>query len=148
MPVTSLPIAFTASSSSLWRRPVMKTRAPSSTKSFAIARPIPSVPPVTTATFPCNLLISSPLFLDPLLGKRDGRPAIGLTLFVQAAQAGKQQMRRRDQDVLAREPVQQSIPCQCSCGGVGVEDRRDLGMLQLDALCMDNVAPEQDLLPL
>src|SRR5712671_1340823 len=86
---------------------------------------------------------SPPLFLDPLLGERDRSPAIGLTLFVQAAQPGKQQMWRRDQDVLAREPGQQSIPCHRSCGGVGVEDRRDLGMLQLDALRMDDVAPEQ-----
>src|SRR6266850_3591804 len=92
--------------------------------------------------------LSPPLFLDPLLVERDRRPAIGLTLFVQAAQAGKQQMGSRDQDVLAREPGQQSIPCHRSYGGVGVEDRRDLGMLQLDALRMDGVAPEQDLLPL
>src|SRR3981189_2884457 len=35
----------------------MKTTAPSSTKPFAVAKPIPVVPPVITATFPCNLLI-------------------------------------------------------------------------------------------
>lgn len=35
--------------------PVMKTKAPSLTKSFAAAKPIPSVPPVITATFPFNL---------------------------------------------------------------------------------------------
>src|ERR1700680_3745867 len=35
----------------------MKTKAPSSTKRFAVAKPIPLVPPVTTATFPCNLPI-------------------------------------------------------------------------------------------
>src|SRR5258708_38615686 len=52
-----LQIAFTASSSSFWRRPVMKTWAPSLTKSFAAAKPIPEVPPVITATFPCNLSI-------------------------------------------------------------------------------------------
>src|SRR5216684_78201 len=56
MPETLLPIVFTASSSSFWRRPVMKTYAPSLTKSFAVANPIPSVPPVMTATLPSSLL--------------------------------------------------------------------------------------------
>src|SRR5580692_174021 len=35
----------------------MKTKAPSPTKRFAVAKPIPVVPPVTKATFPCNLPI-------------------------------------------------------------------------------------------
>src|SRR5882724_10604871 len=56
MPETLLPMVFTASSSSFWRRPVMKTYAPSLTKSFAVANPIPSVPPVMTATLPSSLL--------------------------------------------------------------------------------------------
>src|SRR5229473_7258792 len=56
MPETLLPIVFTASSSSFWRRPVMKTYAPSLTKSFAVANPIPSVPPVMTATLPSSFL--------------------------------------------------------------------------------------------
>src|SRR5580704_6558886 len=34
----------------------MKTQAPSSTKSFAVANPIPSVPPVMTAVLPSSLL--------------------------------------------------------------------------------------------
>src|SRR2546425_3985724 len=57
MPETLLPIVFTASSSSFWRRPVMKTWAPSLTKSFAVANPIPSVPPVTTAILPSSFLV-------------------------------------------------------------------------------------------
>src|ERR1700730_3909637 len=56
MPETLLPIVFTASSSSFWRRPVMKTYAPSLTKSFAVANPIPSVPPVMTAILPSSFL--------------------------------------------------------------------------------------------
>src|SRR6267154_1706809 len=56
MPETLLPIAFTASSSSFWRLPVTKTYAPSLTKSFAVANPIPSVPPVTTAVLPSSFL--------------------------------------------------------------------------------------------
>src|ERR1700682_3723980 len=56
MPETLLPIVFTASSSSCWRRPVMKTYAPSLTNSCAVANPIPSVPPVMTAVLPSSLL--------------------------------------------------------------------------------------------
>jgi hypothetical protein len=40
------PICFTAASSSLWRRPVMKTYAPSETNLCAVASPIPPFPPV------------------------------------------------------------------------------------------------------
>jgi hypothetical protein len=40
------PICFTAASSSLWRRPVMKTYAPSETNLYAVASPIPLFPPV------------------------------------------------------------------------------------------------------
>src|SRR5258707_15206857 len=57
----------------------MKTYASSLTKSCAVANPIPSVPPVMTATFPCNLPIAiSPLCLgfvvgaEPLPNIRDG----------------------------------------------------------------------------
>src|SRR6267154_2100806 len=79
MPVTLLPIAFTAWSSSFWRRPVMKTCAPSLTKSFAVANPIPSVPPVMTATlpssflgivFPCSCRVL--MGVEPLPNIRDG----------------------------------------------------------------------------
>src|SRR5258706_10506897 len=56
MPEMFVPITFTASSSSFWRRPVMKTWAPSLTKSFAVANPIPSVPPVMTAVLPSSFL--------------------------------------------------------------------------------------------
>src|ERR1700691_183653 len=39
----------------------MNTYAPSLTKSCAVANPMPSVPPVITATFPCNLPMVFPL---------------------------------------------------------------------------------------
>src|SRR5438445_8866987 len=57
-------------------------------------------------------------------------------------------MRPRDQDTLARELRQQLIPSRKSRRRVDVEDHRDLGMLQLDALCVDGVSPKQDFLPL
>src|SRR5580704_18727019 len=43
-----------ASFNSFSRRPVITTCAPSSTKRLAVAKPIPLLPPVTTAIFPAN----------------------------------------------------------------------------------------------
>src|SRR6267378_2058514 len=57
-------------------------------------------------------------------------------------------MRRRDQNILARELGQQLIPRRRSRSLVDVENRGDLGMLQLDSLCMDDVAPKQNFLSL
>ena len=48
-------------------------------------------------------------------------------------------MRPRDQNILARELRQQLKPRGGSRVLVDVENRGDLGMLQLDALCMDDV---------
>ncbi len=55
-------------------------------------------------------------------------------------------MRPRDQNILARELRQQLMPRRRSRILVDVENRGDLGMLQLDTLCVDGVAPKQDLL--
>src|SRR6267142_2199960 len=57
-------------------------------------------------------------------------------------------MWRRDQNILSREPSQQLIPRRCSRSLVDVENRGGLGMLQLDPLRMDDVAPKQNFLPL
>src|SRR5262249_10282334 len=54
-PMVLPPISLTAASSSACRRPVMTTLAPSATNRLAVARPLPLVPPVTTATFPASL---------------------------------------------------------------------------------------------
>ena len=54
----------------------------------------------------------------------------------------------RDQNILSREFSQQLISRRRSRSLVDVEDRRNLGMRQLDALCMDDVAPKQDFLSL
>jgi hypothetical protein len=50
-PATFLPMSFTAASNPDCLRPVIKTNAPSSTSCFAVARPIPLLPPVMSATF-------------------------------------------------------------------------------------------------
>src|SRR2546426_6759922 len=57
-------------------------------------------------------------------------------------------MRPRDQNILARELRQQLMPRCRSRSLVDVENRGDLGMLQLDALCMDDIAPKEDFLSL
>src|SRR5216683_2114735 len=57
-------------------------------------------------------------------------------------------MRRRAQNILARELRQQLIPRRRSRSLVDVENRGDLGMLQLDSLRMDDVAPKQNFLSL
>ena len=53
-----------SSPSSLWISPMM-TNAPSSVNLSAVAFPIPDAAPVTTATFPFNLII--PLFLHSVV---------------------------------------------------------------------------------
>ena len=57
-------------------------------------------------------------------------------------------MRPRDHNILASELRQQLTPSRKSRRRVGVEDHRDLGVLQLDALSVDRVSPKQDLFPL
>src|SRR6202047_5476604 len=57
-------------------------------------------------------------------------------------------MRNRNQNIRARELRQQLIPRPRGRSLVDVEIRGDLGMLQLDALCMDDFAPKQDFLSL
>jgi len=57
-------------------------------------------------------------------------------------------MQRRDQNILARELRQQLIPRRRSRSLVDIKNRGDLGMLQLDSLCMDDVAPKQNFLSL
>ena len=52
-----------------WRRPVMKTYAPSATKRFAVARPMPLLPPVMRAIFPDSL---SDMLLIPLTESSEG----------------------------------------------------------------------------
>src|SRR5580704_8559805 len=86
--------------------------------------------------------------LVPLIGKYHRHPAIPTPLLAQATQGRKWHMRPRDQNVLAREPGQQLKPRRHSRILVDVKYRGDLGMLQLDALCMDGVSPKQNFLSL
>src|SRR6266850_4296379 len=86
--------------------------------------------------------------LVPLIGKYHRRPAILTPLLAQATQGRKIHMRPRDQHILTREPRQQLLPRRRSRSLVDVEHRGDLWTLQLDAQCMDDVAPKQDLLSL
>src|SRR6202521_3190046 len=84
----------------------------------------------------------------PSIVKYHWHPAIPTSFLAQATQGRKWHMWTRDQNILSREFRQQLIPRRRSRSLVDVEDRGDLGMLQLDALCMDDVAPKQDFLSL
>src|SRR5258708_19677499 len=89
------------------------------------------------------------LSLGPLVGEYHRRPAIPTPLLAHATQGRERRhMRRRDHNILAHELRQQLTPRRRGRSLVDVEDRRDLGVLQLHALCMDDVAPEQDPLSL
>src|ERR1700756_5159117 len=59
-PVTFRPISLTASSRASWRRPEMKTWAPSSTNNLAPASAIPLDPPVITTTLPSSFPTITP----------------------------------------------------------------------------------------
>src|ERR1700686_3114133 len=64
---TPFPIVFTPSSRVFLLRPRMATFAPSSCNRFAVASPIPLLPPVTTATFPSSLFMVISLYPCALL---------------------------------------------------------------------------------
>src|SRR5258708_32017926 len=95
-------------------------------------------------------IVNPPLAVRvPSIGKYHRLPAIPTPVLAQATQGRKQgRMRRRDQNILARELRQQLTPRGRSRSLVDVENRGDLGMLQLDSLCMDDVAPKQNFLSL
>jgi hypothetical protein len=69
-------------------------------------------------------------------------------LLAHATQGRKCHMRPCDQNILARELRQQWMSRRRGGSLVDVENRGDLGMLQLDAQCMDDVAPKKDFLSL
>src|SRR5258706_5224744 len=68
------PVDFATSSPRLRRRPLKTTDAPSSRKRSTIRRPIPLVPPVTRATFPCSrfTMFASPLVIERFYGSGTG----------------------------------------------------------------------------
>jgi hypothetical protein len=72
---TFFPISLTALSNSAWRRPVIKTNAPSATKRLAAARPIPLLPPVITATYLVTFasFVSLPFLSAVQLAVRENR---------------------------------------------------------------------------
>src|SRR4029077_12601004 len=82
-PVTFLPISFTAAANSCSRRPVMKTYAPSFTNCFAVARPMPPLPPVTSAIFPSSLPIYFS-FVGKFLVLHTNRTQVPLQLWRQS----------------------------------------------------------------
>src|SRR4029077_3482560 len=81
--------------------------------------------------------------LDPI-AKYHWLPAVTIPFLMQTSQAGKQHVGARDNNILVRELRKQLVACRCSRSWVNVEDHRDLGVLQLDVVGMNSVAPKQD----
>jgi hypothetical protein len=61
---------------------------------------------------------------------------------VQATESRKENVWPRDQDILARELTQQLIPRYRGCSRVNVKYHCDLGVWQLKALYVHDVAPK------
>src|ERR1700680_2511677 len=105
----------------------------------------PTLPVVLPAAL---LLVRRRCALVPSIVKYHWHPAIPTSLLAQTTQGRKWHMWTRDQNILSREFSQQLISRRRSRSLADIEEHRDLGMRQLDALCMDDVAPKQDLLSL
>src|SRR5580658_6900915 len=141
-PTTLLPRAFTAPSSSFWRRPVIKTKAPSSTKRFAMAKPIPMVPPVITAIFPCNLLMS---VIRPLPGPLGSFPVICRVAADDMSDSRERKMKAHHHEPISRNTVQDGLARLDRLRGVVVEDGRPVGALQARHRVMGDVTHMHEL---
>src|SRR5216684_5274651 len=80
---------------------------------------------------------------NPLVGKQDGCPAIGIAIFAQTAGSRESHMRTRNENLPVNESSQQFVPRGYRRSRVDVEGNADLRMFQLDALGMNDVTPEQ-----
>ena len=103
-------------------------------RDFAIAQ--------NKATIDLSAGLAALLFLVPLIGKCHWRPMVGTPLPVQATEPRKDHVWPRDQDVLARELTQQLIPRDRGCSRVNVKYHCDVGVWQLKALYVHDVAPK------
>ncbi len=79
---------------------------------------------------------------NPLVGKQDGCPAIGIAIFAQTAGSRESHMRTRNENLPVNESSQQFVPRGYRRSRVDVEGNTDLRMFQLDALGMNDVTPE------
>src|SRR5712664_1055208 len=89
------------------------------------------------------LFDSSALSRNPLVGKQDGCPAIGIAILAQTAGSREGHMRTRNEELPIHESGQQLLPRGYRRSRVDVEGNTDLRMFQLDALGMNDVTPEQ-----
>src|SRR6202163_18635 len=91
----------------------MKTYAPSLTKSCAVANPMPSVPPVITATFPSNLPTAFLLLMSALLPRRSAplppRTFVSKPNFPRTELDGSQPRRVRKSRITEKE-VAEALP--------------------------------------
>src|ERR1700693_6632603 len=109
---------------------------------------MPMVPTGPVGLPAALLLLRRRCALVPSIVKYHWHPAIPTSVLAQATQGRKWHMWTRDQTTRSREFSQQLISRRRSRSLADIEDHRNLGMRQLDALCMDDVAPKQDFLSL
>src|SRR5205085_1360067 len=145
---TSPPISRAAASSVRWSRPVMTTRAPCSLNSLAVAKPMPELPPVMTATLPANLpieilLILTVLFVQSPRCLRHRKPHSYLERLFQNASKKLVQHRERDlHDILQRLAIPRRLRHQLQSLQAAIEEARD-GAEVAPALDLARLLPAQ-----
>src|ERR1700693_4235260 len=107
---------------------------------------MPMVPTGPVGLPAALLLLRRRYALVPSIVKYHWHPAIPTSFLVQATQSRKWHMWTRDQNILSREFSQQLISRRRRRSLGDIEDHRNLGMRQLDALCMDDAPPKQNFL--
>src|SRR5580658_6423385 len=114
----------------------MKTKAPSSTKRFAMAKPIPAEPPVITAIFPCNLLMS---VTQPLPGPLGSFPVICRVASDDVSDSREREMKAHHHEPIGRDPIEDGLARLDRLCRLVVENRRPVGVLQARHRVMGDV---------
>ena len=79
---------------------------------------------------------------NPLVRKYHGSPTVGVAIFLQTAKSWKWQVRTCNENVLHSKDRQQLRPCGHCRSRIDVENCGNLGMFQLGARGMYNIAPK------
>src|SRR5580704_2611886 len=108
-----------------------------------MAKPIPAVPPVITAIFPCNLLMS---VIRPLPGPLGSFPVICSVAADDMSDSRERKMKAHHHEPISRNAVQNGLARLDRLRGLVVEDRRPVGMLEARHRVMGDVAHMHELL--
>src|SRR5580704_12718104 len=108
-----------------------------------MAKPIPAVPPVITAIFPCNLLMS---VIRPLPGPLGSFPVICSVAADDMSDSRERKMKAHHHEPISRNAVQNGLARLDRLRGLVVEHRRPLGMLEARHRIVGDVAHMHELL--